>query len=498
MKKLLILLLALALALFCLAACGLSDDADKGKGGGTPPEGGQTPEDGETPEENASTGLAYELSDDGTYYTVTGIGKCTDTDVVIPSEYRGIPVTSIGMSAFEDCKSLTSITIPDSVTSIGHSAFSGCTSLEFNEYENAYYLGNEANPYVGLVNAKDTSITSVAIHENTRFIYSDAFSGCTSLASVTIPDSVTSIDYYAFSGCTSLTSITIGNGVTSIGAFAFMGCTNLTSVVIPDSVTSIGPSAFLSCGSLRSVTIPDSVTAIGDMAFHISEIYGCIRLNLNEYKNAYYLGNEANPYMVLATVKDQSITSVTIHENTKFIYTSAFSYCTSLTSVVIPDGVTSIGRDAFYNCESLESVTIPDSVTFIGKSAFAGCSSLSDVYINDIAAWCNINFELSSANPLSNYGTYLYINGELVTELIIPDSVTSIGSYAFVAGLGFLDSTSFTSVTIPDSVTFIGLGAFEGCTSLTIYCEAESEPDGWDPYWNYSECPVVWGYKTEG
>lgn len=149
----------------------------------------------------ATTGLYYTKSDDGTYCIVSGIGTATDTDIVIASEYEGLPVKEIAASAFENCSSLASISIPSSVTSIGDGAFSGCSSL-----------------------------TSIAI-----------------------PDSITSIGDGAFSGCGSLTSITIPNSVTSIGASAFENCSSLTSITIPDSVTSIGWRAFMNCSSLETV-----------------------------------------------------------------------------------------------------------------------------------------------------------------------------------------------------------------------------------------------------
>ena len=147
-------------------------------------------------------------------------------------------VTSIGNSAFSNCKSLQSVTIPDSVTNIGDSAFGGCSSLQ-----------------------------SVTIPDSVASIGSLAFCDCSSLQSVTIPDSVTSIGDSAFVCCKSLHSVTIPDSVTNIGDSAFGGCSSLHSVTIPDSVTSIGDSAFNYCSSLQSVTIPDSVTNIGDGVF---------------------------------------------------------------------------------------------------------------------------------------------------------------------------------------------------------------------------------------
>ena len=138
----------------------------------------------------------------------------------------------------------------------------------------------------------------------------------------------------------------------------------------------------------------------------------------------------------------------------------AFKDCEGLTSVTIPNSVTSIGISAFWCCSGLTSVTIPNGVTSIGSMAFFNCSGLTSVHISDIAAWCNIDFVVTESNPL-HYAHHLYLNGEEVKDLLIPNSVTSIGSSAFDGCSGL------TSVTIPNSVTSIGNSAFSGCLGLT-------------------------------
>ena len=333
-----------------------------------------------------SVGLDYTVNEDGKTCSVSGLGSCTDTDIVIPKKNPdGYRVTAIGDAAFLGCSNLTSITIPDSVTSIGAMAFSNCSGLtsitipkSVTNIDSSTFSGcsgltritvSKGNPvYHSQDNCLiDTQNKTLILGCKTSIIPADgsvtsigrlAFNGCSGLTSVTIPDSVTSIGERAFGDCNGLTRITVSNGNTvyhsqdnclidTKNKVLVLGCK--TSIIPTDgSVTNIGDWAFFSCSALTSITIPDSVTSIGNGAF-----YGC-----------------------------SDLTAITIPNSVTSLGDNAFGGCSGLTSVTIPDSVTSIGAYAFYDCGGLTSITILNSVTSIGYAAFGGCNGLTSITFN--------------------------------------------------------------------------------------------------------------------
>lgn len=325
----------LTVVMLAICFCGLTaclDDATKGTNENN---GNNDLDDGATP------GIEYILREDGTYM-VNNMGSSKETDVIISSTYKGVPVTKINGSAFMYANQLESITIPDSVIIIGAKAFNN-TALYKNESnweDEVLYIGKF------LIEAKNTISGSYNIKQGTSVIADDAFASRSGLTDVNIPDSVKEIGINAFYGCSGLTDLTLPSSVKVIQNKVFMNCSGLINLDLPDGITDIGWQSFYGCSSLTNVTIPDSVTNIEMGAFSY-----CSKL-----------------------------TSITIPNSVTFIGQKQFEYCSELESIVIPDSITEIVSWTFMNCDALKSLTIPKSVIKIGQGIIENCGELTDIY----------------------------------------------------------------------------------------------------------------------
>ncbi len=277
-----------------------------------------------------SAGLEYNLSPDGTYYSVA-LGTCTDTQIFIPSIYQDLPVIKIERFAFQYCKALTSITIPDSITIIENSAFLECSNLD-----------------------------SVTFGESSE---------------------LQSIGDWAFSGCSSLTNITIPNNIKSIGEYSFSICSGITSITIPNAVTNIGKNAFDLCSNLENITVSaDNLyfTSTGGVLYD-KDKSRLIKYPAGKSNSTFTVPNSVANIESSAFHNCTNLESIIFEENSKLknIGEEAFSGAASLKAITLSNSVESIGSWAFENCLSLTNITIPDSVIWIDEYAFYNCTDLT-------------------------------------------------------------------------------------------------------------------------
>ena len=413
-------------------------------------------------------------------YKVTAVGysafrECPSlTSVSLPNT-----ITSIGAYAFFDCSSLTSVNIPQTVTSIGAGAFKGCVSL----YSYSFSLPKSLTQIENSTFENCRLISTIVIPDSVKTIGYDAFKGCSNLYSISIPDAVTSVGSDAFYGTLWLsnqptgvvyvgkvaykysgvmpegTSITLKEGTLSICRSAFSGCSGLVSISIPESVTMIGASAFANCTSLQSVTIPKSIVSMGE-GFSSSAFYGCTAL-----KDVTILCPNIG-YMWFREVN--AIENVTFGNEVKSIGQNAFYLCKGLTSIMIPENITTIGPCAFSACVNLTSVTILNDRASIASDAFSGTRWLENqsegmIYIGKVAY--KYIGEMSEGTDLTIKDGTLEIADNAfhsctgLTSVVIPQSVERIGNSAFAY-------TGLESVYIPEGVDSIGNYAFQYCRSL--------------------------------
>lgn len=368
-----------------------------------------------------------------------------------------------------------------------------------------------------LIGPWGNTVTEVILQEGVTSIGNYAFFRCKSLTSVSVPSTITYIGKYAFYECAKLTSFYIPEGVTYIGLDAFEDCQRIKEFTVPHTVTYIGSEAFRTnwlydtkCATLY--VHEDSAAHLyalnHDSSYvltkHTYEAHRCTVCNHIEAGFEVFSGTTGsctwsldNETLILTisgtgAMEDyhaqitppwgRNIKSVVIEEGVTHIGAFAFNNCTALTSVTMGETLTSIGEQAFgkcaalseltfgkslrtigkyafSNCSALSTVTFNEAITTIYDNAFSSCSNLKGVYITDLTAWCKISFNSLYANPLY-YAEHLYLNGELTTELIIPEEITEIKDYAFAG------CTSLHDLVFPASVTAIGQSAFRDCTEL--------------------------------
>ncbi len=497
--------------------------------------------------------------------SLTSIGANAFENTGISTLTIPASVTSIGANAFAGCSSLTKVTFSGApLTATVSSADGVARSLSITNDDaelNATWLtdlysfsawtltdgtngdgtnGDGANGAVSSgeyaigVAASDweTEVDGVSymlytVPQTNKLYYevvgmgSDGANGAVVIPSQINGIDVTSIAARAFKGNTVITSVTFNcDKLNYVGIETFEGCTNLTSVDMSaaTSLTFLSTHMFYQCDKLSSVLLPNSITSLGTRVFSnqiITDGYTeslCSKLQYNTYDNAYYLGSEENPYLILMKAKSTDITSCIIHDDTKLVYNGAFNNCnltynnvansnnqylgtasnkyfllvtgsdshidsntkiiynsafrgSSISQITIPEGVVGIGEYAFFGCGSLSSITLPSTLEHMGQEMFTNCYSLRSLTIPE---------------KVRLIGCSMFYNSGL-TSLTLKGDIVSFGPNMSV-GCSF-------ALTLTTAVREIDDNSFSGVTSVTY----QGTEEQWNSIWKATNisCPTV-------
>lgn len=448
----------------------------------------------------------------GNIYFDKSTGTVTDCDdsvtaAVIPEKIEGVEVTSIGKSAFELCRKLESVTLPDTVDNIGECAFNACMALKsvnipehvkklftytFKECSALTYIQIPAEveelTYSAFIdcssltvidvdpnNSHFSSVDGVLFDESMEWLYkypagktgakytipsetrhtvSYAFADNQNLEEVVFPDGFEILGASSFHGCTSLKTVDLPEGIIRINDSAFSECPSLESISIPESVTQIGNFLFKNCSSLRNISLGKNVNSIARDAF-----LGCTSLEAVNVSgdNSKYVSEDGVLYdkaksTLIKYPANRPASGFSIPETVTTIGHYSFSDNQNLVSIDIPETVITLESDAFYKA-SITKVTIPGTISEIGSYAFSSCKMLSTVTME---------------NGVENIGQGAFGYNYALKEMSLPESITQIGNEVFYY------CNHLEKISIPSGVTTIGTGVFRNCNNLTIYCDEGS------------------------
>ncbi|MBO7218836.1 MAG: leucine-rich repeat domain-containing protein, partial [Clostridia bacterium] len=428
-------------------------------------------------------------------YMFLSVDENNKGELCIPQSLKRVTITGgeVRENAFDSCDSIETIIIQGGITSIGQRAFRYCSSLS-----------NIVIP---------NSVTSIGDY---------AFDNCTSLTNIVIPNSVTNIGLGAFAACDGLTSITlpfVGDGTSAHTHFgyifgaetmyqngsavpeslktviitggeaiaddAFIFCEYIETVVLPEGLKTIGVTSFQDCFALSTINIPSTVTSIGHFAFMCTGLTRVDITSIAKWCDISFETKDANPLSegVQLYLNGVVVENLVIPKEVTLVNDYAFYHATQLKTVSFETNsrCENIDKSAFEYCTNITSISLPASLVSIGAGAFTATTNLVRVDITDLNAWLAINFADIDSNP-TNHNAKLYLNGELVEDISLTEGVTSIGSYALtgldvetlvvpstvttIGSNAFYSCTSLTEVVIPNSVTSIGAGALAGCTAI--------------------------------
>lgn len=421
-------------------------------------------------------------------------------NLVLPSN-----VTSIGSSAFSGCKSMKSLQLPENLTTIENSAFKDCEALESIVIPDSVTTISES----AFENCK--SAKSIVIPSALTTIEKATFKNCEALEQIDIPDSVTTIGESAFYNCKSLITFELPNSVIKVGQQAFENCTALKNLKLSESLEMIYARGFYNCSALENLVIPDSVTAIGSNAFKgCSSLKGELTIpkNVTSISSSVFSGTNYTVLNYDATNCNAGTNSpfkgmnkletIKIGNNVKSLYRYSFLSCTTVKNIIVCDSVTKIGDYAFDSCTNVESITLPETLSYIGYHAFYDCSKVTEFTIPKCLTMLDryalpqnlttLYYNAENCKFVENDSPFSYLkltdviigetvkripnamfrNTKSIENVIMSDSVTEIGEYAFCG-------SSIKSIKLPSGLIVIEDGAF---SYSDIKIEGNALPDG--------------------
>lgn len=430
-------------------------------------------------------------------YTVYDNYTCKITDysgsainLKLPARINACPVVGIGDEAFENCDTLVSVTLPDTVTFIEEYAFSECALLKKVRLPASLcYVGDYAF-------YKSDLLEKIRFPGTVTRVGDYAFAGCESLASVVFASGVEEIGDNAFESCISLEKLRLGKGLSTLGNYAFSECRSLKSVKLSEGALSVGIRAFNGCSALEEISLPSSLASVGRFAFEgtpwRNNAKGIVVAGEGILVAA---GADVGPDVVIpegvryigdAFENRSDITSLTFSSTVETVGDSAFKGCTGLKAVIIPENVTRISSYAFYGCEALKSVSIPASLCDFGNWCFTGTAwaENGDFVLggDGILFGCNVEGEEVSVPEGVKYIAEAFYESEY-KSVALPQSVEKICNNAFsgseeletvvfapgLLSLGekaFYNCGALESVALPQGVETVGKQCFFGCDGI--------------------------------
>lgn len=407
-------------------------------------------------------------------FTINAYYGESDT-LVLPDMYCGMPVVAIDANVFNGNDDLCKLTIPESIVQIGSGAFKDCLKLN------------------------DLQILGKSLCEN------EAFCNCRNLRSIYVKNGLLNKNQYN-NGIFSDAGVD-GNGITltigTRGNYLHDFQLPLAKGILLPYANSTSSNTYRNIPKITKIEFADDVDFYGFTSDYLPYIE-----EIKVDKPFGYTGGLPSPFASYINLR-----KVIIENEITSIPSYAFRNCKKLSTIILPNTISDIGSYAFADCESLTSITIPSSVGHIGNNAFEGCTNLKSMnYLGTLTDWLQVEIGGNTANPIY-YTKKLVIQGEEITDIIIPENIEEINYCAFY------NCKNLNSVIIPKSVKRIESYAFAGCSETIFYCERpeptyenESEIDSdeynWDLRWGGLYCfdnngeivyssKIIWNYTQQ-